>query len=171
MNKAELQNLVIDYAYGYGIDPRIALAQIERESGWRQDVAYGPFVGGSGEKGISQFTPGTWARFGNGDHNNAYDPDYAMTAWGAYMQWLLDRYNWDYAKALMGYNGGEGNVDKGAVSTRAQEYARAILANAGYQNVSYDTIASSPNSPSSDFPYTALLIGGIGLLLVFALRK
>lgn len=132
LSREQLAELVIDYAHGYGIDPNIALEQIKRESAnFRPDVVYGPFVGGAGERGMSQFTPGTWARFGYGPHTNAYDPDYAMTAWGEYMKYLLNMFNWNHEKALQGYNGGEGNVQRGTVSTMARNYAREIMARAG----------------------------------------
>lgn len=132
--REQLTALVADYARSYGIDPGIALAQLKRESAnFRADVVYGPFVGGAGERGLSQFTPGTWARFGQGPHTNAYNPDLALTAWGKYMSWLLARYSYDYAKALAGYNGGEGHVDRGTVSSAAKRYATEIMAAAGSQ--------------------------------------
>src|SRR5262245_63255697 len=109
--KDELQQLVVDYAQGLGFDPRVALEQIKRESAnFRPDVVYGPFVGAAGERGLTQFTPGTWNRFGSGPHTNAYDPDQALTAWGKYMTYLLNLFGGDYSKALTGYNGGEGHL-------------------------------------------------------------
>ena len=111
MTTDEIKQKVIDYANGYRIDPATAVAQIQRESHFNPNAN-----GSSGERGLAQFMPGTWARFGYGDFNNAYDPDYALTAWGAYMTYLLGLFNWDYEKALQGYNGGEGNVQRGTVS-------------------------------------------------------
>ena len=164
--KAELQNLVTDYAYGYGIDPAIALAQAQRESGFDPNA-----VGSSGERGLMQFMPGTWARFGQGDFNNAFDPDYNLTAWGNYLTWLLNRYNWDYSKALQGYNGGEGNVDKGTVSGAAKGYASWILANAGKNDLDpvmnglADSLPFSGNTIFGLPIALALAIGGFGLWL------
>lgn len=129
--KDQMIQLIQQYAMMYGINPAIAVAQHQRESGFRNNVVYGPFVGGAGERGISQFTPGTWARFGEGPHTNAYVPENSLKAWGKYMVFLLNRYGGDYQRALQGYNGGEGNVDRGTVSAGAREYARAILAEAG----------------------------------------
>jgi len=166
MNNAELQSLVIDYADSYSIDRGIALAQAQRESGFNSSA-----IGSSGERGLMQFMPGTWARFGNGSFDNAFDPELNLTAWGAYMQWLLDRYGWDYSKALMGYNGGEGNVDRGTVSSAAKGYASWILASAGKYDPNPAMNGMADPLPSSDFPYTALLIGGAGLLLILMLRK
>lgn len=132
MNRDQLIALVQSYAQSYGVDPAIAVEQIRRESAnFRSDVVYGPFVGGAGERGMSQFTPGTWQRFGSGPHTNAYDPDQAMRTWGKYMSSLLRMFGGDYEKALQGYNGGEGNVQRGTVSSAAKRYAREILARAG----------------------------------------
>ncbi len=147
--KAELQQLVTNYADWCGIDPRIALAQIERESGWRQDVVYGPFVGGSGERGISQFRPATWARFGSGDHTNAYDPDLAMSAWCAYMGYLKGLFDGDMWSVLAGYNGGEGHIAEGTVSQAANDYASEILTAA---NAWGDVPVASGNPPGNPPP-------------------
>lgn len=176
MTKTELQNLVVDYAYGYGIDPQIALAQISQESGFNPNA-----VGGSGERGLGQFMPGTWQRFGNGSFDNAFDPNYNLWAWGEYMTFLLNLFGWDYEKALIGYNGGEGHLTNpakyGGPSSRAINYAKTILANAGRQTLanysSNSTIADNPDDETSILGLsltTALLIAG-GLLAVLALRK
>lgn len=137
MTTDELKQLVVNKANQYGINPNIALVQIARESAnFRPDVVFGPFVGGAGERGMSQFTPGTWARYGSGPHTNAYDPVKALDAWGKYMVDLIGLFGGDYVKALMGYNGGEGHITNperyGPPSARAQAYAREIYAQAGF---------------------------------------
>lgn len=190
--KQQLADLVRNYANRFGIDPSVAYFQIKRESdNFRPDVVYGPFVAPAGERGMSQFTPGTWATWGNGPHTNAYVPENAMEAWGRYMTWLLNRYRGDYTKALQGYNGGPGNVDRGTVSAAARRYASEILTLAGaaptpapapepggggevtgicfegdpcYYN---DPAAGAPPAASfSSSSMTPLLIGGAALLLV-----
>lgn len=166
MTKAELQNLVIDYADAYSIDRAIALAQIQRESGFNPSA-----VGSSGERGLGQFMPGTWARFGIGSFDNAFDVDYNLTAWGNYMQWLLNRYSWDYSKALMGYNGGEGNVDRGTVSSGARNYAASILAQAGQSSVLSPVADSASSNDSTIFGLPIVLALAIGGGLVFLALK
>lgn len=166
MTRAELQQLVIDYANGYGIDPQIALAQIQRESGFNPNA-----VGRDGERGLAQILPSTWPQASQGaiPWDQAFDPDYNLTAWGNYMQWLLDRYGWDYRKALQAYNGGPGNVDRGTVSQAARNYAAAILANAGKQNVNYQSDSGSLNDDSSilGLPFIAVLaVGGVAAWLL-----
>ena len=167
MTKAELQNLVVDYADGYSIERGIALAQIQKESSFNPNA-----VGVDGERGLAQILPSTWPQASPGvSFDRAFDPDYNLTAWGNYMQWLLDRYGWDYSKALMAYNGGPGNVDRGTVSSRARNYAASILASAGQQSV-LSPVAENPDNPGSTifgFSVTTALLIGLGL--VFVLRK
>ena len=161
MTADELKQFVMSYASGCGLDPAVALVQLDRESAhFAQAVVYGPTTGTSGEKGVAQFMPATWARFGSGPHNNAYDPALSMQAYCGYMSYLLGMFGGDYRKALQGYNGGEGNVQRGTVSTRARNYADEILAQAQ---------SAGPSLPSPDSASS----GGLGLtstpILLFAL--
>lgn len=171
MTTEEIQQLVVSKANQYGINPGIALAQMQRESSWRQDVIFGPFVGAAGERGISQFTPATWQQYGSGPHANAYNPELALDAWGSYMAALMGMFGGDYLKALTAYNGGPAHLTNperyGPPSARAQAYAQAIYSQAGFgpgSVVSLDQIGVTPAS----FPIW-LLIGGIGVLVWFAL--
>ena len=166
MTIEEIKQRVVDYANGYGIFPEIALAQINRESRFNPNA-----VGGSGEHGLGQFMPGTWARFGGGRsfEVDAFDVDYNLTAWGEYMTWLLTRFNGDYVKALQGYNGGEGNVDRGTVSSAAQRYASEIIAAAGGMNVPDGSGSPVPisNPQTTDWKTYALIAAAVfGLLLL-----
>jgi hypothetical protein len=150
----------------------VAVAQHRRESAnFRSDVVYGPFIGGAGERGMSQFTPGTWARFGSGHHTTAYDPDASLAAWAAYTGYLMRLFNGDYTKVLQGYNGGEGHVQRGTVSSAAQRYAREILAEAG-QMPSTPTPTPTPDdtapSPTGGGPNWTLIIA-VGAIAVIAL--
>lgn len=169
MTTDELKQLVINKANQYGINPGIALAQISRESaGFRPDVVFGPFVGGAGERGMSQFTPATWARFGSGPHTNAYDPVKAMDAWGNYMVYLMGLFGGDYLKALMGYNGGEGHISDpgryGPPSAAAQAYAREIYAQAGFNENSVVNLDPVTVVPMPDLLKWAAL-GLVGLII------
>lgn len=162
MTIEEVQNLVIDYASSCGLDPVIAFYQIQRESGFRERA-----TGSSGERGIAQFLQGTWARFGEGSFDNAFDPHKAMAAYCRYMTFLLGLFG-DYEKALQGYNGGEGNVQRGTVSARAQAYAREILSQAraqsGQNNIGTIVVTGgSPGTTPDWLKYAAL--GLVGLLV------
>src|SRR5262252_718673 len=122
----QIKQKIVDYANGYGIDPGLALAQAQRESGFNPCA-----VGSVGERGLMQFTEATWASYGNGSFDNAFDVDYNLTAWGDYLSTLLGTFSGDYQKALQAYNGGPGHVQNGTVSSAAQGYAQAILSQAG----------------------------------------
>lgn len=167
MTTEEIQNLVIDYATSCGLDPTVAFYQIQRESSFRERV-----VGASGEKGIAQFMAGTWARFGEGPHENAFDPHKAMAAYCRYMTYLLNMFGNDYEKALQGYNGGEGNVQRGTVSARAKAYARAVLAQARVQtgsgNIGPLVVVPGGFEQSPNWLKWAL-VGGAALILWTAL--
>ena len=126
MTKAELITLLLAYAAKYGIDPNIAVAQIDQESRFNPNA-----VSPAGARGIAQFMPATAARFGV---TNPFDPNQALEGWGKYMSWLLRRFGGNYSFALAGYNAGEGNVDKyGGVPpfTETRNYVRIILDAAG----------------------------------------
>lgn len=176
MDRNYIISLIQDYAWSIGFPPEIAIAQIDRESGhFRQDVIYGPFIGAAGEKGLAQFIPGTWARFGMG--GNPYDPDDALSAWAYYIGYLRGIFGEDYTKILQAYNGGEGNVQRGTVSAAAKRYAQEILANAGRQSlVNYSPSSNNPDSPDDEtgilglsLTSVLLIVGGIAVIV--ALRK
>lgn len=167
----ELKQLVMDSANGCGLDPLVALVQMDRESAhFAPSVVYGPSTGTSGEKGMAQFMPDTWKRFGSGQHNNAYDPIESMNAYCGYMLFLLNRFGWNYEKALQGYNGGEGNVDRGTVSSRARNYASEVTAQAdALRGSGQDSVLPGDRADSGQIP-TGLIVAGAGFaaLIIWA---
>ncbi len=153
-------------ANSIGFPPNVAVAQLARESAnFRNDVVYGPFVGGAGERGIAQFTPGTWQRFGVGMHTEAYDPDNSLAAWAAYTNYLMRLFSGDLTKTLQGYNGGEGNVQRSTVSAMARRYASEVLQQAGTIEGTGGT-GETTNAVSFS---TWAIIGAIALLAVVVL--
>lgn len=172
-SREQLVNKIYATADAYGIDRAIAYAQLKRESGFRDDVIYGPFVAGAGERGLAQFTPGTWARFSNEPHTAAYDPDKSLRAWGQYMRFLLNMFGGRYDLALAGYNGGENRecLRAGSLScapSGAQRYAREVLAAAGKSPTTITTTSNSEGSGLSDWlqywPYAAACLALIWFL-------
>lgn len=174
---SELIANIVATANGIGFPPAVAFEQLKHESGnFRPDVLYGPFIGRAGERGLAQFIPGTWARFGSGD---PYNPANSLAAWANYTSYLLEMFHGDIAKVLMAYNGGEGNVQRNTVSNAARNYATRILSNA--QNTDPNSVSTSQNldpifqeSNPSVFPslfglspfYSALAFLGVVLLAV-----
>lgn len=159
----QIKQAVINYANGYQIDPSIALAQINRESGFNPCC-----VGGDGERGLAQILGTTWpsvAPAGVG-FDQAFDVDYNLTAWGNYMSALSGMFGGDMSKVLMAYNGGQGNVLRGNVSPGAQSYANAIIAQAPGFAASVDIAnagaGAGAGSPSSGLPMW-LIIGALAV--------
>lgn len=153
-------------ARSIGFPEAVAIAQLARESAnFRNDIVYGPFVGGSGERGLAQFIPGTWARFGQGMHQTAYDPDASLAAWAAYTSYLMRLFNGDLTKVLQGYNGGEGNVQRNTVSAMARRYASEVLQAAGQVGTEGTGVTTMP---SLNLP-TWAIIGSVALLAFVAL--
>lgn len=176
--KEQLKALVVQTARRFGIDEKVALAQISQESGFNPKAR-----SSVGAVGIAQFMPATAARFGV----NVNSVESSLDGWGKYMSFLLKRYNGDYSKALAGYNAGEGNVDKykGVPPfAETQNYVKSILANAGksvsdwiggdvasgfsYQNASV-SIGVSDLKPVSPETKKAIVLIAAGLTVLIAL--
>jgi len=165
-SREQLIDRIRQAARSIGFPEAVAIAQLARESAnFRDDVVYGPFVGGSGERGLAQFIPGTWQRFGQGMHQNAYDPDASLAAWAAYTSYLIRLFNGDLTKVLQGYNGGEGNVTRNTVSAMARRYASEVLAAAGH--VSTDRNGGFDDAFTLSNPL--LIFGIVALLAVVVL--
>lgn len=161
-SREQLIERIRQAARSIGFPEAVAVAQLARESAnFRADVVYGPFVGGSGERGLAQFIPGTWARFGQGMHQTAYDPDASLAAWAAYTSYLMSLFNGDLTKALQAYNGGEGNVQRNTVSAMARRYASEVLQAAGQAVGTEGTGVTT--MPSLNLP-TWAIIGSVALL-------
>src|SRR5215216_1435096 len=95
-----IRQKIADYAARYGIDPNIALRQIQQESGCRATVC-----SPKAACGIAQFIPSTWAQYGSGDRSNV---DTSLDAWGRFMRDLLSMFGGNYRLALAGYHSGPG---------------------------------------------------------------
>ena len=163
-SREQLIDRIRQAARSIGFPEAVAIAQLARESGnFRDDVVYGPFVGRDGERGVAQFIPGTWARFGQGMHQTAYDPNASLAAWAAYTNYLMRLFNGDLTKVLQGYNGGEGHVTNperyGPVSSRARQYASEVLRSAGQM----DTEGTGVTTMPFNLPIWAI-VGGVALL-------
>lgn len=123
----EYQDVVAWAANESGLSQELIAAQIDNESGWDPTASSGK------AHGISQFTPETWAGYGEGD---IWDPHESIKAQGRYMKTLMDMYADEEEEqqvilALAAYNAGPGNVQQyGGVPPflETQNYVRDIPA-------------------------------------------
>ena len=116
----ELQNYIIKQAHANGIQPQIVMAMIDRESDF--DIHC---IGDGGDSyGAMQIQP-KWhtERMNKLGCTDLLDPYQNVTVGIDYLAELLDRYDGDMAKALVGYNQGH---YKGTITA----YAKGVLAKA-----------------------------------------
>ena len=127
-----------------GIPSSVAKAQLQQESQWD------PKAGSSaGAQGLAQFTPETWATYGNG--GDVTDPEDSIAAYGRYMKALKSQVE-PLAKGdanelvrltLAAYNAGPGAVEKykGVPPfPETQDYVKTIL-DGGQDNFSANCAA------------------------------
>jgi len=119
---ATVQDLIQQYAIQYNVPPSVALAVAQRESGFNQSA-----VGSSGELGVFQLMPGTARDLGVNPAVLEQNVQGGIT----YLAQLYRQFG-DWNIALQAYNGGQGNVQRGTVSTAAQQYATSVLSASGY---------------------------------------
>jgi soluble lytic murein transglycosylase-like protein len=87
----------------YGIDWRLLFAQCWAESNFILNAR-----GAAGEKGMAQFMPVTWQRFGRGDPDNPVNAAYAQAR---YLRYIANYLNTNDLALIVGaYNAGEGSA-------------------------------------------------------------
>jgi len=125
----------------YGVDPEVFTRLIARESSWDPNAK-----GANGELGYTQIMLETGIDPGYGVKpiNDRNDPIDNLRFGAEYLGALLREYDGDYSKALMAYNGGPGNVNKGTVSNAAQKYAAEVMSGKEVQTKSQPQIKPAP---------------------------
>lgn len=117
---------VQEAAQQLGIPVAVVAAQIDHESGFNNNE-----VGKSGEKGIVQFLPSTWADWSS---DSQTDLQAELSAYVGYMRKLLDQNHGNLYLALSAYNGD---------TTGQAGYANAILSAANLPNLESPTTDNS----------------------------
>lgn len=163
---ADIQSYITTVAQQYGVDPSLALAVAQQESGFNPNA-----VSPAGAIGIFQLMPTTAAGLGV----NPSDPAQNIQGGVQYLAQMLNQFGGDTSLALAAYNAGPGAVTKyGGVPPYAetQNYVAAITGALGSSGAggsdnsggSGSGLALSPTGGLELSP-TALLLG-VGLLLL-----
>lgn len=135
---ASVASMVTAAANQYGVDPALALAVANQESGLNPSLVNAQ----SGAAGIMQLMPATSAQFGV---TNPLDPTQNIPAGVQYLSQLLNRYNGDVAEAVAAYDWGPSNVDAAIAA-----YGDDWLAYAPTETQNYvASVAGVTPSPSS----------------------
>lgn len=120
-------DIVRGHAENYRLEPELLAAVIYTESKFDPD-AESP----SGAIGLMQLLPETAAgiaeRTGGSRFETAdlYDPELNVRYGSWYLRHLLDKYGSE-EQALMAYNGGQGNLDRGIVHPETRHYVENVL--------------------------------------------
>ena len=115
-----LRNEVDSSARRHGVDPELVRAIIQIESRWDSNA-----LSSAGARGLMQLMPGTARDLGVRD---SYNPAQNIEGGTKFIARLIRKYKGDVAKALMAYNTGPGNVDKGNIPQVTKKYARNVMA-------------------------------------------
>ena len=122
---SSIQQMLTDSANQYGVDPNLAIAVAEQESGGDPNA-----VSPAGAQGVMQLMPATATSLGV---NDPFDPVQNIDAGVRYLAQMLSRFT-DPQLALAAYNWGPGNVSKHGYANWPSEtvnYVGSILSNTG----------------------------------------
>lgn len=115
----------------YDIPYYIAYNLIETESNWRHKVRSHFNSNGSYDIGLMQLNSSYVLyfvkRFFIGDSFEVYSYDDNMQVGLAYLRYLIDYYNGNMRNAIMAYNCGQGNVNRGTIPDNTKKYVDMIL--------------------------------------------
>jgi len=110
--------LVRNAAKRYRMDPLLIHAIIEQES------AYDRFaISTKGARGLMQLMPETQRDLGVED---PFNPAENIRGGTRFFRQMLNRFG-SYSKALMAYNCGPGNFEKGSIPKESREYASRVI--------------------------------------------
>lgn len=119
MGNQDIKSMIVRIADEVGVDPAIALAIAQQESGFNPNA-----VGDNGNSfGLFQIHSPS-----HPDYKGGTDPE-ANTRYGLSMfKRLLDANGGSLNKAIWAYNAGQGNVNKGVLPKTTQQYINNIAA-------------------------------------------
>ena len=142
-----IQDQIRAAALAQGVDPAIALAVAQQESGFNQAAR-----GTSGEIGIFQLMPGTATGLGV----NPYDQAQNIQGGISFLASLYKQFG-DWTKALVGYNAGPAAVIGGTAPSASLAYARSVLGKSAAYGTTPDV--NLPPAQGSDSYYSGGVVG------------
>lgn len=154
------QQQIVTAAQNAGVDPSLALAVAQQESGFNPNA-----VSSAGATGLFQLMPSTAASLGV----NPSDPTQNIQGGIQYLAQLLQQYGGDISNALWAYNAGPGNQAKGVLPAETASYIPAVESlQSNWQSTlgtptPLDMASGDDSSPASDSDDSTLLYIGLGL--------
>lgn len=138
-----IAQMITAAAGAYGVDPSLALAVAQRESGLNPNLVNPA----SGASGVMQLMPATAAALGV---TNIMDPQQNINAGVKYLSQLLAMYGGDVAKTVAAYDWGPGNLNADLSANGENWLAFAPAETQAYvQALTGQTPGAAPASPSS----------------------
>ena len=153
------QQQIVTAANNAGVDPALALAVAQQESGFNPNA-----VSPAGAIGLFQLMPSTAAGLGV----NPSNPSQNIQGGINYLSQLMSQYGGDVTSTLWAYNAGPGNEAAGVLPAQTAAYIPAVQnLQSNWASVlgtgSSDVAVAGDSSPSSDSGDSTLLYVGLGL--------
>lgn len=136
MGRQDVQSMIVNIAQQEGVDPSLALAVAQQESG------FNPSAIGDGGKSFGLFQI---HQPSHPDYKGGTNPE-ANARYGIrYLKNLLDANNGNVHDALWSYNAGPGNKAKGVLPTSTKQYIANITSLAGqFDKQGFSNVAQAP---------------------------
>lgn len=134
----------------YRLDPDFVSSVVSAESGFNSRA-----VSPKGAQGLMQLMPGTASQLGV---DNAFDPAKNTEGGTRYLRMLLERFNFDVAKALAAYNAGPMRVDQHhgvPPYLETRKYVARIINDYNRKKVAQGKLAGAKTKPSAPASKTA----------------
>src|SRR5882757_10932278 len=131
----------------YRLDPDFVSSVVSAESGFNSHA-----VSPKGAQGLMQLMPGTASQLGV---DNAFDPAKNTEGGTRYLRMLLERFNFDVAKALAAYNAGPLRVDqhKGVPPyLETRKYVARIINDYNRKKLAQEKLAAAKAKPQRTLP-------------------
>ena len=183
MTTSEIQSQITQTALQYGVDPALALAVAQKESGFDPAATSPTNANGTTDYGVFQINSSNLNSLGL---TNPLDPTQNITAGVKLLSQLQSQYGDNTANILAAYNAGPGAVASGNIPSSTQSYVSSVMSAIPGFSSSLPSGSTADYTPSPDFstsaqamvslagydvPLNYVVAGGVGLgiLLVWML--